>query len=100
MNTKQWPYHTQNDILNIMVLLIFFESFNVLVRLGLNYCKKNRHAPGELLHLDTKKLARFNRPGYRVTGDVTQSSRRPGYHALHVAIDDHSRVGFSPDPAG
>lgn len=51
--------------------------------------------PGELLHLDTKKLARFDRPGHRVTGDVTQSSRRPGYHALHVAIDDHSRVGFS-----
>lgn len=54
-----------------------------------------RQTPGELLHLDTKKLARFDRPGHRVTGDVTQSSRRPGYHALHVAIDDHSRVGFS-----
>lgn len=54
-----------------------------------------RQTPGELLHLDTKKLARFDRPGHRVTGDVTQSSRKPGYHALHVAIDDHSRVGFS-----
>lgn len=54
-----------------------------------------RQTPGELLHLDTKKLARFARPGHRVTGDVTQSSRKPGYHALHVAIDDHSRVGFS-----
>jgi transposase InsO family protein len=54
-----------------------------------------RQIPGELLHLDTKKLARFDRPGHRVTGDVTQSSRKPGYHALHVAIDDHSRVGFS-----
>jgi transposase InsO family protein len=54
-----------------------------------------RQIAGELLHLDTKKLARFDRPGHRVTGDVTQSSRRPGYHALHVAIDDHSRVGFS-----
>lgn len=54
-----------------------------------------RQTPGEQLHLDTKKLAHFNRPGHRVTGDVTQSSRRPGYHALHVAIDDHSRVGFS-----
>lgn len=54
-----------------------------------------RQTPGELLHLDTKKLARFDRPGHRVTGDVTQSSRRPGYHALHVAMDDHSRVGFS-----
>jgi transposase InsO family protein len=54
-----------------------------------------RKTPGELLHLDTKKLARFDRPGHRVTGDVTQHSRKPGYHALHVAIDDHSRVGFS-----
>lgn len=54
-----------------------------------------RKTPGELLHLDTKKLARFARPGHRVTGDVTQYSRNPGYHALHVAIDDHSRVGFS-----
>lgn len=54
-----------------------------------------RETPGELLHLDTKKLARFTRPGHRVTGDVTQSSKKPGYHALHVAIDDHSRVGFS-----
>lgn len=54
-----------------------------------------RTTPGELLHLGTKKLARFDRPGHRVTGDVTQYSRKPGYHALHVAIDDHSRVGFS-----
>lgn len=54
-----------------------------------------RKTPGELLHLDTKKLARFDRPGHRVTGDVSRHSRHPGYHALHVAIDDHSRVGFS-----
>ncbi len=54
-----------------------------------------RKTPDEILHLDTKKLARFERPGHRVTGDTSQHSRRPGYHALHVAIDDHSRVGFS-----
>jgi len=54
-----------------------------------------RAAPGELLHLDTKKLARFDKPGHRVTGDRTQNSRRAGWQALHVAIDDHSRVGFS-----
>ena len=54
-----------------------------------------RKTPGEILHMDTKKLARFNRPGHRVTGDVSQFSSKPGYHALHVAIDDHSRVGFS-----
>ena len=54
-----------------------------------------RKTPGEILHLDMKKLARFDRPGHRVTGDVSRFSRAPGYHALHVAIDDHSRVGFS-----
>lgn len=54
-----------------------------------------RQTPGEILHLDMKKLARFDRPGHRVTGDVRRFSRSPGYHALHVAIDDHSRVGFS-----
>jgi transposase InsO family protein len=54
-----------------------------------------RDKPGELLHLDTQKLARFDRPGQRVTGDVTQDRKKPGYHALQVAIDDPSRVGFS-----
>ncbi|WP_367065129.1 IS481 family transposase [Oryzisolibacter sp. LB2S] len=54
-----------------------------------------RAAPGELLHLDTKKLARFDRPGHRVTGDRTQNTPHAGWQALHVAIDDHSRVGFS-----
>jgi transposase InsO family protein len=54
-----------------------------------------RQTPGELLHLDTKKLARFDQPGHRVTGDVSRFSKKPGYQALHVAIDDHSRVGFS-----
>jgi len=58
-------------------------------------CRYERKTPGELLHMDTKKLARFDRPGHRVTGDVSRHSRKPGYHALHVAIDDHSRVGFS-----
>ena len=54
-----------------------------------------RQTPGELLHMDMKKLARFQRPGHRITGNPGQFSRTPGYHALHVAIDDHSRVGFS-----
>ena len=54
-----------------------------------------RQSPGELLHLDTKKLGRFDKPGHRVTGDRTQNTPRAGWQALHVAIDDHSRVGFS-----
>ena len=54
-----------------------------------------RQTPGELLHLDTKKLGKFDKPGHRVTGDRTQNTKRAGWQALHVAIDDHSRVGFS-----
>jgi transposase InsO family protein len=54
-----------------------------------------RKCAGELLHIDTKKLARFEQPGHRVTGDRTQYTPRAGWQALHVAIDDHSRVGFS-----
>ena len=54
-----------------------------------------RKTAGELLHLDTKKLGRFDKPGHRVTGDRTKNTPRAGWQALHVAIDDHSRVGFS-----
>jgi len=54
-----------------------------------------RKSAGELLHLDTKKLGRFEQPGHRITGDRTLRTRRAGWQALHVAIDDHSRVGFS-----
>lgn len=54
-----------------------------------------RSTAGELLHLDTKKLARFEQPGHRVTGDRTRYTSKAGWQALHVAIDDHSRVGFS-----
>lgn len=50
---------------------------------------------GEMLHLDTKNLGKFDKPGHRVTGDRTQNTPRAGWHALQVAIDDHSRVGFS-----
>ena len=57
-------------------------------------CRYERQTPGEILHMDMKKLARFDRPGHRVTGNFNQFSRAPGYHALHVSIDDHSRVGF------
>jgi len=50
--------------------------------------------PGQLLHLDIKKLARFQRPGHRVTGDRQITSRGSGWEYVHLAIDDHSRVAF------
>lgn len=59
--------------------------------------------PGDMLHLDIKKLGRFHRPGHRVTADRTQNSRRAGWEFVHVALDDHSRVAFAniqPDESG
>ena len=52
-------------------------------------------APGDLLHLDIKKLGRIARPSHRVTGDRRDSVSGIGWEYLHVAIDDHSRVAFS-----
>ena len=54
-----------------------------------------RDAPGDLLHLDIKKLGRFARPGVRATGDRTQRNPGAGVESLHVAIDDHSRLAFA-----
>ena len=62
-----------------------------------------RARPGELLHLDTKKLARIVRPGHRVTGDRRDTVDGAGWQFAHMAIDDHSRVGFGemlPDERG
>lgn len=50
--------------------------------------------PGELVHLDTKRLVRFRKPGHRVTGDRTVDSPGAGWEYLHVAIDDHSRIAY------
>ena len=54
-----------------------------------------REHPGELLHLDIKKLGRFSRPGVRATGDRTVRNPGAGVESLHVAIDDHSRLAFA-----
>ena len=51
--------------------------------------------PGDLLHLDIKKLARIAKPGHRLTGDPRDETRGAGWERLHVAIDDHSRIAFS-----
>jgi transposase InsO family protein len=57
--------------------------------------------PGDLLHMDTARYARFKRPGHRVTGDRSQRSRnwmraetRVGYDHAHAIVDDHSRLAF------
>jgi transposase InsO family protein len=56
--------------------------------------------PGELLHMDTSRYARFLRPGHRVTGDRSQALRgrsvesRVGYDYAHAIVDDHSRLAY------
>jgi transposase InsO family protein len=57
--------------------------------------------PGDLLHMDVSRYARFLRPGHRVTGDRSQQSRRwmrtetrVGYDHAHAIVDDHSRLAY------
>jgi transposase InsO family protein len=62
-----------------------------------------RERPGELLHVDTKKLGRFWEPGKRVLGEQAgrpHRNRRIGWQHLHVAIDDHSRLAYAEILAG
>lgn len=55
-----------------------------------------RAHPGEMIHIDIKKLGRFERIGHRITGDRRQGETRgAGFEFVHVAIDDASRLAFS-----
>ncbi len=58
--------------------------------------------PGDLLQMDTKRLARFSRPGHKVTGDRfrTGAEKRAGvgWEFCHSMIDDHTRLGLHRDP--
>src|SRR5271166_5703204 len=65
-----------------------------------------RRRPGELIHIDIKKLGRILKPGHRVTGDRRGQSRyrsggnrtnarAAGWEFVHVAIDDHSRLAYA-----
>jgi transposase InsO family protein len=58
--------------------------------------------PGDLLHMDVSRYARFLRPGHRVTGDRSQRHRRwmrpetrVGYDFVHAIVDDHSRLAYA-----
>jgi transposase InsO family protein len=54
-----------------------------------------RARPGELIHLDIKKLGRFERPGHRVTGTRTGCRNRgAGWDFVHVAVDDATRLAY------
>ena len=51
--------------------------------------------PGQLLHLDIKKLGRIGHIGHRITGDRRQQARGIGWECVHVCIDDCSRVAYA-----
>jgi transposase InsO family protein len=51
--------------------------------------------PGDLLHLDIKGMTRFGAVSLRGDGRLRGKKEHPGMLALHVAVDDHSRVAFT-----
>ncbi len=55
-----------------------------------------RQRPGEMLHLDVKKLGRFSKPGHRVTGKTARKRRSTGagWDLVHVCIDDCTRLAY------
>jgi len=77
----------------------------ILTRLKLNKAKmleakipivRYEHAaPGDLLHIDIKKLARIVKPGHGITGNPRDETRGAGWEFLYVAVDDHSRIAFT-----
>jgi transposase InsO family protein len=77
----------------------------ILKRLGLNRIaalepaepvrRYEREHPGDLIHIDIKKLGRFKHIGHRITGDPRDRSRGVGWEFVHVCIDDASRLAFS-----
>ena len=72
-----------------------------LGRIGLEQpIRYERSRPGELVHIDVKKLGRIARPGHRVTGRISgrgHHRRRydQGWEYVHIAVDDYSRFAYA-----
>jgi transposase InsO family protein len=76
----------------------------VLTRIGLGKLSRleppeppnryERKRPGELLHIDVKKLGRIGRPGHRVNGDRRTRTRGIGWEYVHVCVDDATRLAY------
>ena len=76
----------------------------VLARVGLHRLSRlappeppnryERRHPGELLHIDVKKLGRIGRPGHRVNGDRRTRTRGIGWEYVHVCVDDATRLAY------
>lgn len=77
---------------------------NVLKRLGLSrlppveappkIVRYEWPEPGDMVHIDVKKLARFTKPGHRITGDRTHQPRGKGWEYVFVCVDDASRTAY------
>jgi transposase InsO family protein len=76
----------------------------ILTRIGLGKCSRleppepanryERRRPGELLHIDVKKLGKIGRPGHRVHGDRRIRSRGVGWEYVHICVDDATRLAY------
>lgn len=53
-----------------------------------------RQRPGELLHVDIKKLGRIQGIGHRITGNRRHTTRGIGWEYAHVCVDDHTRLSY------
>jgi len=53
-----------------------------------------REQPGELLHVDIKRLGRFDRVGHRITRKRSFGSKKQGFEFVYVATDDHTRLSY------
>jgi transposase InsO family protein len=77
----------------------------VLARAGLSRLRdlepsepivRYEHAhPGDMVHIDTKKLGRIERMSHRITGDRRDTVEGAGWEFLFVAVDDHARISFT-----
>ena len=76
----------------------------VIARLGLSKLpplvapepanRYERPMPGELIHVDVKKLGKIGQPGHRVNGDRTTRTRGIGWEFVHVCVDDCTRLAY------
>jgi len=100
LRQRRWPYHAIAFKLGLskstVGRILKAEGLNRLSVLEPKPLPRRFEveAPGVLLHLDTKKLARFERPGHRVTRDRQDRNRSPGWSYVFAAVDDHSRMAY------
>ena len=95
LRRRRWPYHAIAEWFGISKILRD-EGLNHLSVLEPKPPPKRFEvkAPGVLLHLDTKKLARFKRLGHRVTQNRKDRNRSPAWSYVFAAVDDHSRLAY------